>query len=233
MKLETKPFKHIVIDNFLAENIALELYRQFPRPTDDWYKYDNVFEIKRAQDNLFKLPEIHKRILADFNTHIFIEEIEKIFGIEGLIPDPSFRGGGLHQIMHGGKLDIHADFNWHKKLQLHRRINAILYLNKNWSNDWCGHLELWDKEMKRCEKKIAPLFNRMVIFETTDFSYHGHPDPWKGDESRKSMAWYFYSSDRPKEEITEAHSTLFQKRPQDSTTLEIEEFRKRRGISRV
>lgn len=235
MKLELKPFKHVVIDNFLHERVAEELHKQFPKPTDDWYKYDNVFEIKRAQDDIKKLPEVHKRILADFNTHIFIDHLEQVFGIEGLIPDPSFRGGGLHQIMPGGKLDIHADFNWHKKLKLHRRLNAILYLNKHWQKEWGGHLELWNKDMTACEKKIAPLFNRMVIFETTDFSYHGHPEKlnFPLGESRKSMAWYFYSSERPKEEITQAHSTLFQKRPQDTTTNEIEAFREKRGKGRV
>jgi len=174
--------------------VAEALYAQFPKPTDDWYTYDNVFEVKRAQDNLLKIPEIHKRILADFNTHIFIDHIEKVFGIDGLIPDPSFRGGGLHQIMPGGKLDVHIDFNRHPKLKLHRRINAILYLNKHWQKEWGGHLELWDSEMKKCVKKVAPLFNRMVIFETTDFSYHGHPEPlnFPPGESRKSMAWYFF-----------------------------------------
>lgn len=235
MKIERHPFKHIVIDNFLPKKLAEILADKFPIADKDWYEYNNVFEKKRAMDRLDRMPGQHASVLQELNTHIFMDEIEKMFGIEGLVPDPSFRGGGLHQIFPNGKLDIHVDFNFHKKLKLDRRINAILYLNKNWQVEWGGHLELWDKEMKGCIKRIAPAFNRMVIFETTDFSYHGHPDPLRCPEgrTRNSMAWYYYSRDRPPEEKNPDHSTMFQKRPQDKTTKEIEEFRKKRGEGRV
>ena len=120
-------------------------------------------------------------------------------GIQSLIPDPSFQGGGLHQIVPGGKLGIHADFNKHSRFGLDRRLNLLLYLNKNWREEYGGHLELWDRDMTHCEAKVAPIFNRVMVFGTTDFTYHGHPDPLRCPEgmTRKSLALYYFSDGRP------------------------------------
>ena len=104
---------------------------------------------------------------------VFLEFLESLTGIDGLIPDPYYEGGGLHPIVPGGFLKVHADFNWHKDLKLDRRLNVIVYLNRNWKEEYGGHLELWNREMTRCERRVLPIFNRCVIFSTTDFSYHG------------------------------------------------------------
>lgn len=230
--LQSEPFKHVVMDNFLRADLATQLAELFPDPNKEWYVYDNVFEKKYATDNWAHIPKMHWRELLRHNAQPFINHLEEMFEIKGLIPDPAFRGGGLHFIKTGGKLDIHADFNWHTHLKLDRRLNAILYLNPGWTEDWGGHLELWDKDMKSCVKRIEPIHNRMVIFETTDFSYHGHPDPFKGP-ARKSMAWYYYSNGRPEHEKTDPHSTCFKKRPQDETNKEIEELRQKRNHGRI
>ena len=122
---------------------------------------------------------------------------------ETLVSDPYLNGGGLHEIKRGGVLKIHTDFNRHPFLDLDRRINVLIYLNKSWQQTYGGHLELWDKNMKVCGKKILPDFNTMTIFSTTDYSNHGHPDPLNcpADLSRKSIATYYFSKGRPKNEI--------------------------------
>ena len=81
-------------------------------------------------------------------------------------------------------------------MKLDRRLNILIYLNHNWDENNGGQLELWNKEMKKCEKKILPVFNRMVIFSTTDFSYHGNPKKVQtlNNLSRKSIALYYYSN---------------------------------------
>ena len=119
--------------------------------------------------------------------------------------DPYLMGGGLHEIKRGGVLKVHTDFNRHPIFNLDRRINVLIYLNKNWKKEYGGNLELWDKNMNKCIKKIQPLFNSMVIFSTTDFSNHGHPDPLTCPDniSRKSLALYYFSSGRPKTEIND------------------------------
>ena len=99
-----------------------------------------------------------------------------------MIPDPSFDGGGLHQILPGGFLKVHADFNKHDKTKLDRRLNVLIYLNKNWKEEYGGHFELWDRTMHHSEIRILPIFNRMAIFSTTDSSFHGHPDALKCPE---------------------------------------------------
>ena len=101
-------------------------------------------------------------------------------------------------------------------MKLDRRLNILIYLNHNWTDNNGGHLELWDKDMARCEKKILPIFNRMVIFSTTDYSYHGNPNKVNVEQnySRKSIALYYYSNGRPNsEKKLGLHSTIFRKRP--------------------
>ena len=96
-------------------------------------------------------------------------------------------------------------------------MNLLIYLNKDWTEENGGNLELWDSSMSSCLKRILPIFNRTVIFSTTSFSYHGHPQPvvCNQEDSRKSIALYYYSNGRPEEEdfSPKLHSTLWQSRP--------------------
>jgi hypothetical protein len=226
------PFKHWVIDNFLTDSSVAKLYCDFPEPTPDWYSYNNVFEVKRSMDDISKLPESISAALSAFNMRPMVDYFERLTGIEGLISDPWLRGGGCHYIQRGGKLDVHADFNLHPHLKLDRRLNAILYLNWEYRPENQGQLELWNKDMTECVVKVEPIYNRLVVFETTDTSYHGHPEPWLGDIPRISLALYYYTNGRPEHEKSAPHSTLFKKRPQDDTTEEIELFRSKRGVKR-
>jgi hypothetical protein len=124
------------------------------------------------------------------NSQPFLEFLCILTGINTLLPDPYFEGGGAHQIMPGGHLKIHADFNKHILTNLDRRLNVLIYLNKDWEESWGGHLEFWDKELKSPVKKILPIFNRMAIFTTTSTSYHGHPDPLKCPASDAGNHWH-------------------------------------------
>ena len=149
--------------------------------------------------------------MYSLNSGPFLAFLERLTGINGLIADPHLRGGGVHIIRRGGKLGIHADFNHHKRLKVFRRLNLLLYLNREWDEAWGGHLELWNRDKTRCCRRIAPVFNRTVIFDTSNFSYHGHPEPLEcpQDESRKSLALYYYTVDCPHEIDREPHGTLF------------------------
>jgi hypothetical protein len=113
---------------------------------------------------------------------------------------------------------MHADFNKHRRFGLDRRLNALLYLNKDWREDYGGHLELWNRDMTQCEAKILPVYNRLAVFGTTDFTFHGHPNPLQCPEgmTRKSLALYYFTNGRPAEEVSGEHSTLFKPRPEDN-----------------
>ena len=208
-----RPFPHIYFDDFLPAAAAEMALQDFPEPRQlSWSEFDNPNERKLAFDQAEYLPPSIRNVLYFLNSRPMLRFLETLTGIKGIIPDPYFAGGGLHQIKRGGKLGVHADFNFHDELKLDRRINVLIYLNKDWEESYGGHFELWDRDMRKAQQKILPIFNRCAIFSTTSYSYHGHPTPLAcpPDRTRKSIATYYYSNGRPAEEVTEFHSTLFQ-----------------------
>jgi len=216
-----KPFPHITFDDFLPEAAVEAALRDYPQPKEvAWTKFNNAQEKKLAFDAVERLPASDRDVLYFLNSRPMLQFLEVLTGIKGIIPDPYFEGGGLHQIVPGGKLGVHADFNKHPRLDLDRRINVLIYLNKDWKEEYGGHFELWNREMTQAEVKILPVFNRCAIFSTTSWSYHGHPTPLTcpPDRTRKSIATYYYTNGRPEEEVTEAHSTLFMARPGEEVT---------------
>ncbi len=199
-------FNHIVIDNFLPENYAHKILREFPDIGSpiwlDWKRRSASQYGKQGignADKLYCISEKLRFILFEFNSSVFINYLEALTGIKGLIPDPHFSGGGMHQIVNGGILDVHTDFNKHEKLGLYRVLNILIYFNKSWNEDCGGCLELFnDNPMKGGQvfAKIPPLFNRAVAFRTDKKSFHGHPQQWMhpADLTRKSIALYYYVS---------------------------------------
>src|SRR5580698_325982 len=211
-----KPFPHIYFDDFLPLGAAEAALRDFPEPKQlAWAEFNRPTERKLAFDEVERLPRSVREVLYFLNSRPIVRFLEVLTGIDGVIPDPYYVGGGLHQIKPGGNLEVHVDFNRHSKLKLDRRINLLIYLNKNWKEEYGGHFELWNRDMGAAGQKILPVFNRCAIFSTTEFSYHGHPTPLAcpPDRTRKSMATYYYSNGRPEEEISGEHTTLFQSRP--------------------
>jgi Rps23 Pro-64 3,4-dihydroxylase Tpa1-like proline 4-hydroxylase len=211
-----KPFPHIYFDDFLPEEAAEAVLKEFPEPKLlRWTEFNEPTQRKLAYDSVEKLPQSIRTTLYFLNSRPMLKFLEVLTGIDGVIPDPYYAGGGLHQIKPGGNLEVHADFNFHPKFKLDRRINVLIYMNKDWKDEYGGHFELWNKEMTAAEQKILPVFNRCAIFSTTSTSYHGHPTPLAcpPDRTRKSMATYYYSVGRPEGEVSKPHSSLFQHRP--------------------
>src|SRR5215469_4527619 len=172
------PFPYIVLDDVFDFGNLCAVSDTFPRPDSTaWWKYDNALEKKLAKDDLSDAPFPIRMFVNELMEQRFVTFLEMLTGIEGLIVDHRLNGGGLHQILPGGKLDVHADYNFHPITKLDRRLNVLVYLNRKWDIRWGGNLEFWDKDMSRCEHRIPPLFNRMVVFSTTDDALHGHPEP--------------------------------------------------------
>jgi hypothetical protein len=152
-----------------------------------------------------------------FNSSPITQFLESLTTITGLIPDPYFVGGGFHETSKGGKLGIHADFRINEQLHVNRRINMIIYLNKEWDDAYGGKLELWDKKMQNAVHSIAPVYNRCVIFNTDADSFHGHPDPLLTPENvtRKSLALYYYTASKRVYEDTVSYDTMYKARSSD------------------
>ena len=208
--LNAIPFPNIVLKDFFNNSFLSSILNEFPdlSKINETQKYNAKNEIKLSNKDYEKFPGTIKSFFDFLNSNFFLDFLQNLTSIkEKLMADPHLEGGGLHEIKSGGVLKIHTDFNRHPFLDLDRRVNVLVYLNKNWKDSYGGHLELWNKNMSSCEKKILPSFNTMAIFSTTDFSNHGHPDPLNCpiEISRKSIALYYFSSGRPKEEILKTH----------------------------
>ena len=209
---DAQPFPHIVIDDFLDPAVLRTLLPGFPHSEGRRFfdRDQERFKYQIAPDEVAD-PAL-RGLLLELNSPALLAFLEALTGIEGLIPDPYYVGGGLHEIGAGGHLSVHADFNLHDQMKVERRLNLLLYLNDDWSSAWGGELELWDRAMTACQVRIAPILGRAVIFNTDADSYHGHPDPLAcpPDRSRRSIATYYYTApraDRP------ARTTRFQVRP--------------------
>jgi len=213
-----QPFRHFVVDDFIDHETVTMIndeFRDVAGRRDEWQTFSTKAEVKFALADITMMGPTTASVLAAFNAHPFVGFLERVTSISGVIPDPGYVGGGMHEIASGGFLKIHADFNRHKYLQLDRRLNVILYLNQDWEESWGGHLELWDRKMVGAEVSLAPLAGRLVCFATDDWSYHGHPDPIRCPDGRfrRSLALYYYTNGRPAEEVSSGHTTLFRERP--------------------
>ena len=201
-----EPSRHVVIDGLFDDAALREVVRDFPAPDAPFWRRTNEAraEIKLATRRAVGIPESAMRLIQALHSPRFVEALAAATGVNGLIVDPHLDGGGLHQIERGGRLAIHRDFMDHPIMHVNRRLNVIVYLNEGWREEWGGALEIWDRDLRRCERRIAPLFNRTLVFLTTDYSYHGHPDPLDCPPgvTRKSVALYYYTNGRPDDEVS-------------------------------
>ena len=208
--INAKPFPSIELNNFFNDDFLNKVHNEFPdlSKLNKSQNYQGKNEIKLSNKNYNEFPLVIKLFIDFLNSNVFINYLQDLTSIEEkLKADPHLEGGGLHEIKSGGILKIHTDFNRHPFLDLDRRVNVLIYLNKNWESSYGGHLELWNSDVSRCVKKISPNFNKMVIFSTTDFSNHGHPNLLSCPKniSRKSIALYYFSSGRPQNEVQSKH----------------------------
>ncbi|MDF1603139.1 2OG-Fe(II) oxygenase [Nocardioides sp. YIM 152315] len=237
------PFPHTVVDNVLTPVVFDKAVAEFPGIEDEFWKgYLHVNETKYSNTEPDTWgPTLHD-VAQEFCSQRFVSYLEKLTGIENLMPDWTMDGGGLHQTLRGGHLNIHADFTTHHRHEnWARRVNILLYLNHEWLDEWGGELELWDRDMRECRATVTPAGNRMLVFSTAYDTFHGHPDGLNcpSDVARRSMALYYFTQ----EEHAVRRATNYQARPDESrarkaaiaadrTALDLYDRAKRRlGIS--
>ncbi len=193
------PFPHIVLDDVVRPEVIDDVYREFAAvPEDGWRKYVHVNERKEAHTDPSAWGPVLQDLLAALASDRFVAILEELSGHAGLQADLDLDGGGLHRSLPGGFLNVHADFTAHHVHQdWRRRVNMILYLNPDWEPEWGGGLELWSTDMTTCEATLVPEGNRMLLFSTSEDSYHGHPDPLAcpPDRARQSLALYYFSQE--------------------------------------
>lgn len=215
-----EPFRHVVIDDFLDARFAERLLAEFP-PFERGDARNEAGELgnKSTVEKVRGLGPAYVALDTFVRSRELLDLVGRITAIPDLLYDPWYFGGGTHENRPGQDLDPHVDFNLHPIENWHRRLNLIVYLNREWDDAWGGSLELHSDPRAPDDRitLITPLFNRCVIFETTETSWHGFSrivQPAGRDAlSRKSIALYFYTEQRPAEELADAHSTIYVDRP--------------------
>jgi hypothetical protein len=215
-----EPFPYFKVDDFLEPDFARSVVAAYPS-----YQAarDLGLEFNAARERLKiqvtekeRFPEAVRRLSDALAGREFLSALEVITGIPRLLDDPQLAGGGMHLSESGGRLDVHVDFNYIAERKLHRRLNILVYLNEQWNEEWGGNIELWNKDVTRCHHSFSPIFNRCVVFETSDVSYHGvTPIRCPKGTIRRSFAGYYYTLEPPPNWDGVDHSTVFKTRPSE------------------
>lgn len=217
-----RPFRHVVIDSFLDPRFCSRLAEEFPG-FDEASARNELGEVggKSVHPDLAGLGPAYCALDELLQNPEFLDWMSFVTSIPKLLYDPEYVGGGTHENRNGQDLDPHIDFNYHPRTRLHRRLNLILFLNQAWDPSWGGALELHrDPSLPPSEDEITrvvPALNRCVVFETTEHSWHGFRrialPPEEQHTSRRSVAVYFYTRERPPEETEASHGTVYVSRP--------------------
>jgi 2OG-Fe(II) oxygenase superfamily len=216
------PFPHVVVNGLFpdplldAVNAECDAEGSAPRQTTM-----NQRVVKREASDVASLGAATRCVMSQLDSSAFMDFLEALTRIQGLMPDPHHMGGGLHETPRGGFALIHRDFLSNTRLGLERRINALLYLNRDWPDEYGGHLELWPEDMAGAKARILPTFNTLVVFESNAHTLHGLPDAvmCPPDRVRRSLVSYFYTTQRPDHERLGTHLGIYVRRPQDRWTV--------------
>ena len=219
---QARPFPHITLDNIFPDAFLRKFIEEFPELTKEkasrlgggisnrCRSTAETWKCSLENDPTKVMSTPYSRVLYSLlQSQDFVNFLEKLTGITGIISDNAMMGSGFDQTLPGGSLPIHTDFHFHKRLRLTRRVNVFLYLNEDWEEHFGGHLELWNQSGSVTQRpapgvmkhRILPVWNRMFIFTTGDHTFHGHPMPLNTTtRTRRSVAMYYFTNGNPKTE---------------------------------
>jgi hypothetical protein len=218
--ISAEPFPFVKIDDFLDPTFADEVaasYPSFDEALRRGRSFKAVNERKKVQvTDASAFPEPVVRLHRLLASQEFLAELSYVTAIPNLLADEHLVGGGMHLTGPGGRLDVHVDFNYIEERKLHRRLNLLVYLNPVWEEAWGGDIQLWDRDVTKCEKAFSPKLNRCIVFQTSDISYHGVvPVKAGAPYPRISFAAYYYTREAPPNWDGTVHSTIFKARPEE------------------
>jgi hypothetical protein len=213
---DARPYPHAVMEAFLGEPVATSLALRFPGPDHEGWKRRDYKEqsarLGQLQRSAFEGVDTGLRQLtSELCGMTFLDFLEELTGIEGLIADPHFRGAGPSLTLPGGHLALHADFNRDRTRHLERKVTVLYYLGHGWQDAWGGALELWDKDRTRCEASYMPIKDRLIVMAHGDDYWHGHPSPLTCPEGRyrACVGAYYYVANPTVSEEQDAHGAIW------------------------
>ncbi|MGQ0799501.1 MAG: 2OG-Fe(II) oxygenase [Pseudomarimonas sp.] len=212
----SRPFRHTVIDGFFDPAVCAGMLEEFPG-FDTRYAVNELGEVggKAVRSSVAELGPTYAQVDRYIQSPAFLDYVSRLTGIPDLLYDPDYEGGGTHENRDGQGLEVHIDFNYHPRTGFHRRLNLIVYLNPEWDAGWGGELRLVEDPWSGIGSThaVAPLFNRCVVFETNEVSWHGFQQirlpPERAEVTRKSFAIYLYTRERPVAETAPPHATIY------------------------
>jgi Rps23 Pro-64 3,4-dihydroxylase Tpa1-like proline 4-hydroxylase len=230
-----KEKKYVVIDDFLDSTYAIQCLEELLHVNGDvWDRYNNCFEEKYTYRDKNDFPCLINNMFTTFTSTEFINNLNMLTGLN-LINDNDKIFWGIHLFNDGDKLDIHVDAGRHLKTGLVKAITLGVYLSYNWSEKNGGHIEFWEgdkscinnPQIYKCKEKILPVFNRCVIFENNDTSWHGAPEPCicKNNEKRIFLTLSYLSDEKNNLFENERLKAYFVKRPDDPDDEEKDKMR--------
>ena len=214
---EASPFPHLVIDGVFDANVAAEIGAAFPPVGVGFRSHRHLHSDKYSVQDEAQFPPVVRMAMDELHGPRFLAWLERTTGIAGLEADPHRFGGGMHASGPGGFLDVHADFNEHPITRKQRILNLLIYVNPGWEPAWRVDLELWSANMKRCVQRVAPVLNRAVLFECSDVSFHGMPEPLAcpPGRQRNALLLYYYRDWPDRRTLPRLHTTDYRPRPTD------------------
>jgi len=200
IKFDDNPFDHWIIEDFLDTQDAKDVSKEFIdyESTEDIVRYKGWIGEKSTCNSWNRFPALTYKIFSNLLSLDFVSHLSAVTGVTPLYPDIGLHGGGWHMSGKGGSLAMHLDYSIHPKLNLQRKLNLILYLEEDYNPQWGGSLQLWSHDKEKSKplnkiKEVEPLFNRAILFDTTQKSWHGFPESINPPEGklRKSFAVYY------------------------------------------
>lgn len=216
----SKGFPHFCIDNFLDEDFANSIYESFPSYQEAQNlgrEFSAVNEKRKIQiTDSSKFPAAIKKLNDVLASKEYLDMWSDLTGVNNLLADENLVGGGIHETNEGGHLDVHVDFNYNEEKKAYRRLNILIYFNKDWKEEYGGYLDIWNSDVTKRYGYFEPRFNRACGFLTSDISFHGvTPLTCPTGVVRKSFATYYYTEEKPDDWVGEKHSTIFRARPDE------------------
>ena len=213
--ISNEPFPNIGIDNFLSDDLVISMKNEI---TESYRKYNHLLKnFTRNGSHMIELCEagdicpIAHQLIGDLHSKYFLDWLENVTGIDGLIPDPWLIGASYMRCYRGDSLQIHSDFNWNEKLKLHRALTLVIYLNPEWEEKWNGDIQLWDRDRENCIKRYYPKNGNLVLWEYSKHAFHGHPHPLNCPEhiTRDGIRLFYYVSDAEHKSDEPPHRSLY------------------------
>ena len=207
-----KPFKHIILDDAFDNDLLERVCQGIPRINDETWVRENDDHIKQFNHRSpVSLGEAASELVNLLHSAAFLYFLSEVTGVWELLPDPYLQGASYHVVPRGGFFQVHADRNTAYETGLIRRLALMLYLNKGWKPEYGGQFELWNETGTQRVTSVEPIFNRCLIFEVTETSYHGLPNPvaCPPGQTRNSFTVYYHTAAKAQDGEMKTHTSVY------------------------